>query len=215
MANDTKVLLSVVVLTVVLLVGGIFFLSRSSGNSSNSTSDKIVSIDYTKGQKIGSDSAKVKLVEFADLQCPACANTYPLVKSILDAKLENFQYIFRHFPLAQHKNAEEAANFAEFASESGKFWEVEERLFNSQTEWEDLSDPSEYFSKVASELGLDPAQAREAIKSASYKDKINADLNEGISIGVNSTPTFYLNGRKVDQNSIGNLKSLIEEELKR
>lgn len=224
MNTEAKILGIIGLITAIILVGGIFFLTKSgSSSSSDVLSAETVNIDYSKGEKIGSDSAKVKLVEFADFQCPACASAEPTIKEIINARYDNFQYIFRYFPLAQHKNAQAAANFAKFASannepgsSSNKFWEVSYKLFETQSQWENLGDPSDFFANIAGELGLDKTAAKEAVTKQMYKDQIQADVNEGSTIGVDSTPTFYLNGHKLNlTKGYQEVKALVEQELKK
>lgn len=215
MANETKVIIGVMVTTIAILIGGIFFLNSPQSNSvqSSTLSDQPVSIDYTKGQKYGPDDAQVKLVEFGDFQCPACAAAEPTIKNILAANYPNFQFIFRNYPLPQHKNAQAAANLAAYAATQNKFWEIAPRLFETQSQWQNLGDPNEYFMNLATEVQLDPNAAKEAVQKQLYRDLIQADLNEGTSIGVNSTPTFYLNGKKVNVRNFDEIKGLVEKEL--
>lgn len=216
MTNETKIIVGVMVVTIALLVGGIFFLNKP-GPTSNTPliADQAVNIDYTKGQKVGPDDAKVKLVEFGDFQCPACASAEPTVNAILDTKYPNFQFIFRYFPLPQHQNAKASANFAAYAATQGKFWDLGPRLFATQTTWETQTDPTAFFDQLADELQLDKNGANDAIKNQTFKDVIEADLNEGNAIGVNSTPTFFLNGKQLNIKNFSQIKDLIEQELKK
>lgn len=214
LTTETKVLGSIFVLTVLILIGGIFFLSKSQGSQSK-TSNEVASIDYSKGQKVGSDSAKVKLVEFGDYQCPSCAAADPTIKEMIANKYPDFQFVFRYFPLPQHKNAIPAANLAQFAAQNGKFWEVNSRLFETQAQWQDLGDPTDYFGTLAKDLGLDEAGAKDAVKNRKFQDVIQADINEGENIGVDSTPTFYLDGHKLDLQNFSDLKSQVEQALKK
>lgn len=214
LSAENKVLLLIVGGTLAVLVAAVFFLTKNSSVGNQEVlSSSVVEIDYSKGQKIGSDSAKVKLVEFSDLQCPSCAAAHPVVKALLDQNLDNFQYIYRHFPLAQHRNGESAANFAEYGASKGKFIEAVDKLFDTQVEWENLSDPSEYFGKLAGELGIDTAEAQSAVKNKSYAEFYKADIAEGNKLGVNSTPTFFLNGKKLNLPSFSQLSNVVKEEL--
>src|SRR3972149_7798295 len=106
MTTETKWLGVILIITVVLLFGGVFLLSR--GQSSKAIEGTNVSqIDYSKGQKVGSDSAKVKVVEFSDFQCPACLAAEPYVKKLRADYPDQVQFIYRHFPLPQHTYGKE------------------------------------------------------------------------------------------------------------
>jgi protein-disulfide isomerase len=212
MSSDNKILLLVVGVTVAILAFGIFMLGKS-GTPKPQIEEQVVEIDYSKGQKIGSDSAKVRLVEFSDFQCPACRNVFPEVDILLKSNLENFQFIYRHYPLPQHRNAKKAAVVSEFAGQKGKFFEMSEKLFATQAEWEALSDPTDFFVNLVSELGLNTDEARVALKDNLRMDVINDDINEGTRVGVDSTPTFYLNGKKVNLGPNMSLNQLVKEEL--
>lgn len=212
MSTDNKILLGIAAVTLVILAFGVFMLGKSGGPKPT-LEDQVAEIDYSKGQKIGSDSAKVKLVEFSDFQCPSCRAAAPEVDALLNAKLDNFQFIYRHFPLSQHLNSKKAAVLAEFAGTQGKFFEMATKLFNTQPEWESLKDPTDYFVGLAGELGLDENTARQALDSNTRIDVINDDLTEGTKIGVNATPTFYLNGHKINLQTSQSLTDLVKAEL--
>lgn len=213
MKTETKVLAGILFFTVVLILGAVFLLTPKSTPSKQ---DIIVQIDYSKGQKIGSDSAKVKLVEFSDYQCPACAIAHlNLEKLRLNYPEDKLQLIYRHFPLPQHPNAKKAANLAEAAGEQGKFWEMSKRIFETQNQWVSLADATEFFISLAEEFKLDENEVRQALKEDKYQDKINADLAEGNSLGINATPTFFLNGHKLNLKSFKDLDTAVVEELKK
>lgn len=219
MTTETKVLGSVLILTVVLLLGGVFLLSRNQSPKASTLGTNIVQIDYSKGQKIGSSSAKVKLVEFSDLECPACLNVEPIVKKIRASySLDQLQFIYRHFPLTQHPHSRQVATLAEAAGEQGKFWEMHDKLFETQTAWTKLdnAEATTFFIDLAKQLNLDENKVKKALDENTFLSKINDDLTEGQRLGVDSTPTFYLNGRKVDiQLSYDDLTAAVAEEFKK
>lgn len=213
MKTETKILGVILILTAALLFGGIFLLSQSS--SQDTKEDNIFKIDYSKGQKIGSDSAKVKLVEFSDFQCPACATVEPYLIKLRSYNPTQLQIIYRHFPLPQHQFARQAATLAEVAAEQGKFWEMHDKIFETQTEWSKLKDATAFFVSLARELGLDEAKVKQVMEEDIFKSTIDNDLAEGQSLKVTSTPTFFLNGRKLILQKFDDLGTLVEEELKK
>src|SRR3990167_2494703 len=196
MTTETKILGIVLFITVVFLSGGVFLLSRNQSPQAVAGT-AVLQIDYTKGQKIGSESAKVKLVEFSDFQCPACKSAEPAIKQALLKYPETLQFIYRHFPLPQHAHARQATTLAEAAGEQGKFWEMHDRIFETQSQWSDIGDSTEFFLGLARDLNLDEAKLKEVLEKNTFKSKIEDDIAEARSLGVNSTPTFFLNGKKL------------------
>lgn len=213
MKTETKVLGIILLITAVLLFGGISVLSKNSGSSKTIEGTATLQIDYSKGQKIGSDSAKVKLVEFSDFQCPACRAAEPFIKQVVSSYGDQVQFIYRHFPLPQHKFARQTATLAETAGEQGKFWEMHDKIFETQTEWSDLADATPFFLELAKELNLDEAKVKQELEQDSFKAKIDDDTAEGRSAGVNSTPTFFLNGRKLNLQKFEDLNTAVTEVL--
>ncbi len=215
MKTETKILGAILIGTLLLLVGGVFLLSRGSSGPAGIEGTSVSQIDYSKGQKIGSDSAKVKLVEFSDFQCPACAAAEPVVRNVRNT-YPQVQLIYRHFPLPQHPFGRVASIYAEAAALQGKFWEMNEKLFETQSEWSVLSekDATEYFLKLARDLGLDENKIKEQVNDGTIQAKIDSDLAEGRSLGVNSTPTFFLNGRKLTLQRFEDLNTAVSNALK-
>lgn len=211
MKTETKVLGVILILTLALLGGGIFFLARQSGPSVKGT--QTVQIDYSKGQKIGSDSAKVRLVEFSDFSCSACALVNPYLRKITATYPDDVQLIYRH--LLIHQSSRSAVTVAEAAGQQGKFWQIHDRLFETQDQWSTLSDPVPFFLDLAKDLGLDTDKIKKAIETDEFKSKIDADAADGQSLGVSFTPTFFLNGRKLFLQKFEDLSLAIEQEIKK
>lgn len=216
MKTETKVLGIILLVTVALLLGFVFLLSKSS-NSSQNIGNEVLQIDYSKGQKIGSDSAKVRLVEFSDFQCPGCRAAEPYIKQVISSYGDQVQFIYRHFPLSQHQFGKKTAYLAEAAGEEGKFWQMHDRIFETQDSWSKMSgsDANSFFLNLAKEVGLDEISAKEAMEGDSYKSKIDEDIAEGRRLRMNSTPTFFINGKKLNLQSFADLNNIVGEELKK
>lgn len=149
--------------------------------------------------RTGSDTAKVKIVEFGDFQCPACAKINPTIRTIKETYKDNpnVSIIFRHFPLTDiHANAFISSEAAEAAGAQGKFWEMFDALYTNQGQWEKSTDPLPIFTLYAQQLGLNIETFKDAIQNHVYEDIINTDIADGEKIGVNATPTFFINGEK-------------------
>lgn len=157
--------------------------------------------------------SKVILVEYSDFQCPACGQYHPMVKEILKKYDKKILFVLRHFPLDQHKNAVSAARAAEAANKQGKFFEMGDLLFVNQATWGESKDPQKYFTEYAKKLKLNMDQFKKDNTNA-QDAKIQADRNSGVSLGVNSTPTFFLNGAKLSNpGSVDDFSKLIDAEL--
>jgi len=166
--------------------------------------------------KVGS---KVTLIEYGDFQCPPCGNIHPVIKKITEQYKGQLQFVFRNFPIASsHPNAKAAAGAAEAAGLQGKYWEMHNKIYESQASWSSLNstERTNFFENYAKDLGLDIAKFNTDIAATSINEKINYDYALGKKAGVDATPTFYLNGIKLDQNALGDetkLKETINTEL--
>ena len=196
MKQEAKLLLGFGVVTIGILIGAVFLLSGNSTTPTTTTAEPQILV-RSDSNKVGSESAKVTLVEFGDFQCPACAQAHPIVERIKEDYRDDLRFVFRNFPLPSHANAVPAAQAAEAAGTQGKYWEMYNLLYQNQSQWASDSNPIEIFTGYARELTLDTDKFREEVQSGRYSNKIQGDLNDGRSLGVNSTPTFYLNDEKL------------------
>ncbi len=173
-----------------------------------------------QGYLIGKVDAPVKIVEFADFECPSCGGfatvTEPDVRTrIIDPGLANLT--FYDFPLTQHRNTRGASNAAACADEQGKFWPMHDRIFQGQEEWngEATEAPKPFFKRYAGEVGLDVVKWESCYDARKYQKRINANLAEGMRRGVGSTPTFII-GNKLypGMRSYDELKKLVDSVAK-
>jgi len=164
----------------------------------------------------GTKDAKVNIVEFGDYQCPACAYASPIVQQLVEAYKDNpnVNFVFRNFPLPQHSNAMVSAEAAEAARAQGKFLEMSEMLYGRQNEWSGSSKALEVFTGYARELGLDVKAFTDSVNQKKFQDIIVKDRSDGQALGVNSTPSFFINGKKVAGiPSFDDFKKKIDEKL--
>ena len=196
-----KRFLSILVI-IALIFGGFIFInqkdSTSSGTGNNSS--KVTPTNHT----FGDGKKNVTLIEYGDLQCPACGQYYPIIKSIKEKYKSDITFQYRNFPLDTiHQNARAAHRATEAASNQGKFWEMHNKLYETQNEWKGLTNVKTVFEGYASEMGLDITKFRTDYASEHTNDVINADVAEGKKVGANSTPTFVLEGVKIEENPRG------------
>jgi len=172
---------------------------------------KVKEGDWVKGP----ENARVTLLEYADFQCPACADYYPLTKKLSEEFPNDLKIVYRHYPLVTiHKNAIPAAKASEAAGRQGKFWEMHDILYEKQTEWANEINPFDKFISYSGELGLDEAKFREDYNLGEIEKKINDSYYEAVAIRINSTPTFFLNEKQIAPvASYDELKSLVVNQL--
>lgn len=200
----------------ILVLGGMVFgmvkiASRNSANINTplSLASAIIESDWIRGNK----EAKTIITEYSDFQCPACASYYEVMKMAHKEFGDNIAFVYRHFPLRNiHVNAEIAALSAEAAGKQGKFWEMHDMLFENQKKWEKENNAKEIFAGYAKDLGLNLDQFRQDQGSKEVKDKVEADYQSGIKAGVNHTPTFFMNGKEIQNpRSYEDFKKIIND----
>lgn len=158
----------------------------------------------------GASAAPVRIVEFSDFQCPACAAEYPILKKVAEEYKDKVAFTYRHFPLSQHQNAKPAAYAAEAAGRQGKFWEMHDKLFENQNS---LSE--ENIKKFAQALDLDMNRFETDRKSAEVAAVVGSDVDTGTRLKVNATPTIFINGTHFQGGlSYDQFKKEIESRLK-
>lgn len=163
----------------------------------------------------GPSDAPVTIVEYSDYQCPACQIYHFMIERLLASSTVPIRFVYRHFPLPQHKNAIPAALAVEASGLQGKYLEMHKLVFDNQSEWEDSSDPFYIFTKYATEIGLDQQKFMADSKSQVLKDKINTQRDEGIKIRIGGTPTFFVNGKPItNPPSYDEFKTIIEQSAK-
>ncbi len=159
---------------------------------------------------LGPANAPITLVEFADFQCPFCRQweqeTY---QPLLAAYPGKIRIVYRDFPLTSiHPNAMPAAEAAQCANEQGKFWPFHDKLFSSENLSEDV------YKQYAQELGLDMTKFNDCLSTNKYQKQIQADMDFASNLGINSTPTFFVNGLAIiGAQPLSSFTSVIDKEL--
>lgn len=158
----------------------------------------------------GNPDAPVVLTEYADFQCPACGQFQPVVKDLLDTYGDQLAIEFKHFPLITiHPFAVPAARAAEAAGQQGKFWEMHDKLFENQQVWSRSGSPQVFFRQYAEEIGLDIDLYNRHYGASLIKDKIEAGYSEARELGLTGTPSFFLNGERMQFETFEEFESAI------
>lgn len=191
--------------------GFIMFNKNKASESSSSASGRGSSNFY------GKEDSPVTITEFVDFQCEACYGYYPFVKQVKEKYKDQVKFQIRYFPITSgHKFAMQAAKNAEAAARQGKFWEMHDKLFEGQKQWEQTADPQSYFDQYAQAIGLDMTKFEADRKSSDVNDVVNKDLKDVGDLGGTGTPTFAINGKKVENPgpTVEALSKMIEDALK-
>ena len=202
----SKQFLGVIVVIILVFVGIFVFGGGKSNAPGSKTSSTSTLTQHVEGQ--GKDG--ITLVEYGDYQCPYCGQYFSILQQIQSEYNTQITFQFRNFPLVSlHPNAFAGARAAEAAGLQGKFWQMHDLLYQQneayyagQTSgnWIGASDPTVYFNADAQQLGLNVTQFKSDYASDTVNNLVNADTAEGNKLGVNATPTFYLDGKQIQPN---------------
>jgi len=158
----------------------------------------------------GNPNASIELIEYADYQCPYCGQAYYILEKIQKELGDKLKFVFRNFPIPQlHPYAVHAAIAAEAAGAQGKFWEMHDILFENQKNLDD-----NHLVEYAGQIGLDIKRFEEDSSNDQYFQKVNTDYEGGIKLGIQGTPTFFINQKMYEgdwsyPSFIAYLKSLL------
>jgi protein-disulfide isomerase len=161
---------------------------------------------------LGNSNAVVTLVEFSDFQCPFCQRAAPTLKQLHEKYGDKIRIVWKDFPLTQiHPQAFKAAEAGHCAADQGKFWEYHDKLFAGQQALQPDS-----LKEYATGLGLDAEKFNGCLEASNHAERVRESVAAGTRLGVNSTPTMFINGRKMEgAQPFDALAAVIDEELAR
>jgi protein-disulfide isomerase len=188
-------------ITVILFGGAIWYSSVSAERNNEGVEVK----QHIKGNP----EAAVVLVEYSDFQCPACAAFQPFVDEIVTEYGDRLRFEYKHFPLPIHPSAIPAGVAAEAAGQQGKFFEYHDALFLNQSTWSASVAPQALFVQYAEALDLDMDLFRKHINSTILRDQVRGGMAEGRELGITGTPTFFLNGERMEIATYDDFKAQI------
>ena len=205
-----------IVIACLLGLFGIFTITSKKDSGTTGTGSTNSSKSSLSNNVTGKNSKKVTLVEYGDFQCPACGQYHPIIKQLVTDYQNDIQFQFLNFPLQQiHPNARAAARAAEAAAKQNKYWEMHDLLYEQQSSWETSSSTKTIFEGFAKQLGLNVQQFSTDFASSAVNSTINADYEEGNKLGVSGTPTFFLQGKKIENpQTLDAFKKLIDQAIK-
>ncbi len=162
------------------------------------------------GPEKGAANAPVTIVEFSDLECSFCAGAHAHLSELVKRRPGDVRLIFRHYPLERHRHARFAAEVAACAHQQGMFWDVADRLFGKQDHLNEAT-----IRQHAEEVGVDVTLLGACLESGAGARVVAEDMEEGDALGVDSTPTFFVNGHYIGSMPSGGMESLIDREIQR
>lgn len=214
--KSLKIIIGIVAVIVIifLIVKGSYKSSeeKTASQTPASSALDIVADDWVYGNK----DAKVTVVEYLDFECEACGAYYPITTQLKEEYKDNMRFVVRYFPLPGHKNSLTAAKAVEAAGKQGKFWEMYGMLYEKQTEWSEkqVADQT-LFEKYALALNLNMDQWKQDVESKEVEDRIQRNYKEAVKLNLPGTPSFFLNGKKIESpRGYEPFKKLIEDAMK-
>lgn len=180
---------------VIILIALIFWGVSGTGINPPFEMGSVHPLDNVKGNA----SSTVMVIEYSDFQCPACRTYYSMTKELTAEFGNKIAFVYRYFPLIEiHPNAILAAQAAEAAGKQGKFWEMHNLLFEKQNEWADSADVRPLFESYAKLLNISVEQFKTDWASKEVKDFVRAQRVHAIKSGLQGTPTFFVNGKQIE-----------------
>lgn len=226
MSRNLKVSIAIVAV-VVVAIAAVFLLTKVMSGQDSTSASQVASPSTSTASPSGgaggvevvrenshrlstAPDGKVTFVEFLDFECEACKAAFPVVESLREEYKDKVTFVVRYFPLPAHFNSERAAVAVEAAAEQGKFEQMYKKMYETQSQWGEQRVPADaMFRSFAEEIGLNMAQYDAAIKDPAVIERVRFDVREGEALGIQGTPTFFLNGQKIDPQSIEELKAMI------
>lgn len=202
----------IILVIVVLGLGGLFFFTQKKD-----TSPTVVTGSVSNHKK-GGNAKNVELKVYGDFECTACKAFYPIEKQVVDKYINDISFVFRHFPIDSiHQNARSAARAAEAAGNQNKFFEMHDMLYENYDLWVRSNEPLTVYEKFAKTLNLNIEKFKTDYASEATNSTINADSKEGSDKGVDGTPTYLINGKKLkgeDISTVEKFSKIIDEAIK-
>jgi protein-disulfide isomerase len=206
---------TLILAALVVLFAGLLLFNKKEANAPKNGEAKTEA--RPTNHKVGKGTSGVTITEYGDFQCPACFQFYPVVKQVKQTYGDQITFQFRHFPLSQiHNYAMLSARAAEAAGMQDKFFEMHDLLYENQQVWSNSPDPNKVFEQYAKQLGLNVNQFRDDLQSEEVNDIVQADLAEARKHDYNSTPTFEINGKKIENpRDFESFQKAIDEAIKK
>lgn len=211
----TRILLTAFLAITVAIGAGVYFSTRDGGSAPTSQAEGGRQVVRENSHRLSSaPDSDVTFVEFLDFECEGCRAAFPAVEQLRTQYGQQVNFVARYFPMPGHFNGERAARAVEAAAQQGQFEAMYKKMFETQDQWGEKQVPADdVFRGFATELGLDMAAWDEAYNAQATLDRIQEDVADGTALGVQGTPTFFLNGEQLQIQTYADLGTAIKEAL--
>lgn len=218
MSRNLKIALSIAGAVAIALVVAVLAAGgnpeKQATEASTTTSEAAQVVRANSHRLSSAPEDKVTLVEFLDFECESCGALYPVMESLRQEYGDRVTFVIRYFPLPAHKNAQIAAQAVEAAARQDRLVDMYKKMFETQAEWGESDESQEStFLGFAQDLGLDMTQFQRDLKSPSTIERVALDKDDGIALGVQGTPTLFLNGSQMELTSVEQIRADIESAL--
>ncbi|WP_068426906.1 DsbA family protein [Janibacter terrae] len=209
MSKSLKLSMAMIVAVLVALVAAVTF-SRAGEEAAPTGSGSGASAPLVRDDSPRLTSGKKAVfVEYLDFECEACGAAHPVMTDLREKYGSDVTFVVRYLPL--HGNSMNAALAAEAAREQDKFEEMHDKLFETQAEWSHSESSKEKtFEGYAQELGLDMKQYRASLKDPAAAQRIEQSTKDAQTLGVTGTPTFFLDGEKIEPTTIADFETKLD-----
>ncbi|WP_214322724.1 DsbA family protein [Nonomuraea sediminis] len=205
---------SLVVVGVFALAAAAFLVISRPGDAKRLAAGESLFVRKDSHKLQTAADGKVTLVEFLDFECEACKAYFPTVEQLRKQYAGKVTFVARYFPIAGHFNAERAARAVEAAARQGKFEPMYQQMYQTQGQWAEKRVPADaFFRQLAQRLRLDMAAWDKAYDDPATLARVKKDAADGQALGVQGTPTFFLNGKKLEPRSSDEFKAAIDAAL--
>ncbi|KKP59440.1 MAG: DSBA oxidoreductase [Candidatus Magasanikbacteria bacterium GW2011_GWC2_34_16] len=172
--------------------------TASTSTNNNVSADRVI-LERTDAPYLGNADAEVVIVEFVDFKCPNCLAEAPIIKNLVQKYGNKLKLIIRNFPVESlHPGATQLATIAECAYEEGLYWPTHDYLYNRQSELPATLSDEEIKNVIAPALNLDAVRLKACLANRNTTVRVNRDYADGLQFGVRGTPTFFVNGEKIE-----------------
>jgi protein-disulfide isomerase len=210
-----RALLTAAAVVVIVLVAVVLLITRDAATDEATVAVGPAQVVRDSSHRLNDpQDARVTFVEFLDFECEGCRAAYPIVEQLRDEYGDRVEFVLRYFPMSGHFNAERAARAVEAAAQQGQLEAMYHRMYETQAEWGEKRTPADdAFRGFASQLGLDMAAFDAAYNDPATLERIRLDQRDGQELGVQGTPTFFVDGKQIHVRAPDDLRNAIEGAL--
>ncbi|MGA5466754.1 DsbA family protein [Mycobacterium sp. NPDC050041] len=218
MAPATRILLTAFAVITLVIGAGVYLSVRDQDEPAlaQTQAEDVGQLVRDNSRRLNTvPNSDTTFVEFLDFECEACRAAFPLVEQLRSEYGDRVNFVVRYFPIKSHFNAERAARAVEAAAQQGKFEPMYKKMYETQTQWGEQQKPADAtFRGFANELGIDMGAFDTAYNDPATLERINLDVADGEALGVQGTPTIFLNGKELEFRTYEDMSTAVEQALK-